>query len=449
MTETPHSALEQHYRDLESRYTAQYSGRYASLVTSNGNSKAPIHRWFRMKEAFSNNLLEEVLKDTGLNESDSLTIIDPFSGSGTTAVAAGDLVRNGQARQVTVRALEVNPFLHLVSSAKLYAHTGVPKDFHAKAGRVARRAIEAADGHSPVPALSSFSNVTYFPTANLQSLLSLRASIEAAEANGELEREDLDLMRLALGASVEPASNLRRDGRALRLTEGKACDNPIDTFLEVSEQITEDAPSRTTDFDASISLADSRSDSFDLAAKADLALFSPPYPNNIDYTEVYKLEGWLLGSYSDALGFSQQRRRTVRSHYSLRWGDEYSFDQTEHADDMRSLLGPVLDAIPEGRHKRGRAEVVLGYADDMYRVLSTTGHAIRLGGYMVVVVGNSMHGKAEHDYVIASDLILSRVAELIGFEVDRIEVARYPKRRVARSDFLRESLLFAKKVRTS
>jgi hypothetical protein len=448
VTETPHSALEKHYRGLESQYTVEASGRYASLVTSNGNSRAPIHRWFRMKEAFSNELLAEVLKDTGLDTSDSLTIVDPFSGSGTTAVAAGDLVRIGQTRQITVRALEVNPFLHLVSSAKLHGHTGLSKDFHMKAGRVARRALGAKDGHSPLPGLSSFSNATYFPPANLQSLLSLKASVEAAEANGEVGGKDSDLMRLALGASVEPASNLRRDGRALRLTAGKACDNPIDVFLEVCEQIVEDAQFRTPGFDASVSLTDSRSSSFDLFTEADLALFSPPYPNNIDYTEVYKLEGWLLGSYSDAVAFSQQRRRTVRSHYSLRWGDEYSFDQTAHASDMRSLLQPILDAIPDGRHKRGRAEVVLGYADDMYRALSATSHAIRLGGYMVVVVGNSMHGKAEHDYVIASDLILSRIVELVGFEVDRIEVARYPKRRVARSDFLRESLLFARKVGT-
>jgi DNA modification methylase len=31
------------------------------------------------------------------------------------------------------------------------------------------------------------------------------------------------------------------------------------------------------------------------SADFDLILTSPPYPNNIDYSEVYKLELWLLG----------------------------------------------------------------------------------------------------------------------------------------------------------
>lgn len=449
MKKTPHSVLEQHYKDIETGYVIESSGRYATLVTSNGNSRAPIHRWFRMKEAYSNRLLEEVLKDTGLIDSTSLSVIDPFSGSGTTAVSAGDLVRSGRITAATVHAMEVNPFLHLVSSAKLRAHTGVSADYQVKAGRIARRALATSDGCARVPSLSTFSNASYFPATNLKLLLSLKASIEAANASGSLEPEDLELMRLALAASVEPASNLRRDGRALRLTDGKACDNPIDVFLEVSEQMTEDSAARTSGLNADVTLADSRTSSFDPDVQADLAVFSPPYPNNIDYTEVYKLEGWLLDAYSDATDFSLQRRRTIRSHYSLKWDAAYSFEKTEHEKQMRSLLDPVLNAIPDDRYKRGREEVVLGYADDMYQALGATAAAIRPGGHMVVVVGNSMHGKCEHDYVIASDLILARILELIGFSIERIDVARYPKRRVARSHFLRESVLFAKKAETS
>ena len=71
---------------------------------------------------------------------------------------------------------------------------------------------------------------------------------------------------------------------------------------------------------------------------------------------------------------------------------------------------------------------------------------LRPEGHMVIVVGNSMHGKPGDDYVIASDLLIARLAELAGFTVEQIKVARYPKRRTARSNYLRESIVVARKA---
>lgn len=445
MTACPHDLLEAHYRRVEAGYSVVTNVDYAQLVTANGNSKAPIHRWFKMKEAYSNRLPEKVLDDIGLKD-DHLTIVDPFSGSGTTAVAIGDLLRSGRLRSAKVRAMEVNPFLHLVSSAKLLGHADSLEQFQKIAGRVARRALETKDGVAPTPALSTFGNSDYFPVANLAALLALKASINAGAEAGDFSDDEQRLLKLALAAAVEPASNLRRDGRALRLAEGKACEHPVDVFLDVCAQVVQDSSATSGDFDACITLADARAATFDVDGVADLALFSPPYPNNIDYTEVYKLEGWMLDAYSDADAFSAQRRRTIRSHCSLRWGDAYAFEQTGHDAEMRQLLEPILNAVPSDRYRNGREEVILGYADDMFSALTSTASAIRPGGYMAIVVGNSMHGKSDHDYVIASDLILARIAEYAGLAIEKIVIARYPRRRVARSAFLRESVVLAKKV---
>src|SRR6266487_2914356 len=53
-------------------------------------------------------------------------------------------------------------------------------------------------------------------------------------------------------------------------------------------------------------------------ATIDLIITSPPYPNNIDYNEVYKLELWLLGFATTADGFLDLRRQTFRSHPTCR-----------------------------------------------------------------------------------------------------------------------------------
>jgi DNA modification methylase len=439
-----HDALEKHYLDLESRYVVTSSDTYGTLVTANGNAQTPIHRWFRMKEAYSSLLLDKIVGEVGFAEMKSLNVFDPFSGSGTTGVSAGDMVRRKKLTRSRVHAVEVNPFLHLVSTMKMKAITAGALDLRTAAGLVARNAMSRRDGLSPLPKLSTFSNDKYFPIANMEDLLALKSSFTVA-SNSTPDDPRWKFIRVALAATVEPSSNLRKDGRALRATPGKASTNPIDTFLDIVETVNEDLGASALDFSSDVYLDDSRGIPSTPASNMDLALFSPPYPNNIDYTEVYKLEGWFLDLYENANDFSQQRRRSLRSHSSLRWGNEYAFRDSPHADEIDHLVSSIVSAVPDDRYREGRVEVILGYVDDMFEAIKTVYAALRTGGKMVIVVGNSMHGKIGQDYVIASDLLLARLAEIAGFTIERIEVARYPKRRTARSAFLRESLLFARK----
>lgn len=440
---TPHDRLEEHYAAIESRYSVTDDPAYGTLVTANGNDRVPIHRWFRMKEAYSNQLLGHVVQATELRDAQELRLFDPFSGSGTTAVSAGDLVRARALSSASVTAVEVNPFLHMLSSAKVAGHTSVRTDVTSVAGNLARRAMAAKDGLAEVPLLSTFSNEDYFPAANLARLLALSASISAA--SGQLDEELALFLRVALAASIEPSSNLRRDGRALRLTPGKAAAEPIDVFLEAAGRISDDLNRRAIAFAGDIRLGDVRDASDTDPAGDDLSVFSPPYPNNIDYTEVYKMEGWLLGLYGSADDVAMQRRRTLRSHSSLRWGSDYGYSRRTDANVIESVLTPLVEAIPDDRYRRGREEVVRGYIDDMLSTISVVRKRLRVGGEMAIIVGNSMHGKQPSDYVIASDLLLARIAELEGFSVRSIAVGRYPRRRVSRSRFLRESVVLARK----
>lgn len=447
MTEYKHGCLEQHYQRIESSYFITSSGRLSNLVTANGNLRSPIHRWFHMKEAYSSALLEAVLREVNMLENQSITVLDPFSGGGTTGVSLGDLVRDGKLPRAKIRATEVNPFLHFVTSAKLRGHTSYCHDLESRAGFTARRALSTRDGRAVKPALSTFSNGDYFSQKNIQALLALKASLNKF-SELETDKDAIDYLRLALAATVEPSSNLRRDGRALRFTTGKASADPIDTFLTIVERMSQDQTRSSLDFCANVELLDSRRVVETIATDYDVAVFPPPYPNNIDYTEIYKLEGWFLDYYGSKLDFTNQRNMTVRSHNSLRWGNQYSFQSTCKAATIHELLAPILSAIPNDRYKSGRHEVVLGYADDMFQAISAVHRALRPNGRMVFVVGNSLHGKAGHDFVIASDLILSYLSELIGFRIDKIEVARYPSRRKSRSSFLRESVVFATKATT-
>ena len=75
-----------------------------------GAAALPRHRWYFVKEAFSPEVVERAIEDSGVGPGD--IVLDPFVGSGTVPLccSAGSLHAIG---------VEVNPFLAAVARAKL------------------------------------------------------------------------------------------------------------------------------------------------------------------------------------------------------------------------------------------------------------------------------------------------------------------------------------------
>jgi hypothetical protein len=175
----------------------------------------------------------------------------------------------------------------------------------------------------------------------------------------------------------------------------------------------------------------------------DLVVYSPPYPNNIDYTEVYKLENWLLGFIGDQSSFVEQRMKTVYSHPSVLRPDPLPSRQLTAAENDAALrvIEPVLTFVPKDRYSEGRRRMLRGYARDMLLTLKSARPRLAANGRLVYVVGNSVHGAPPSQFVVAADLIIAELAVAAGLTVDRIEVARRLRRRHSASRFLRESIV--------
>jgi hypothetical protein len=440
---SPGDRLDAHYYQLQSRYQVDYSGAYSVLVTPTGNHSEPIHRWFHFKEAYSHRLLQQVLKDTRLDGEAELRVIDPFSGSGTTVTSALQMVQAGTLERVNAFAVETNPFLHLVSAAKVAAFQADRPEVVRLAGAVAADVLAGRHAAAIVPSLSTFSQREYFSTQAVNCLAALRDAI-AARTCGAGDASQL-LLQLCLAASIEPASKLRRDGRTLRYVADKQPADAIRTFLNAAERVEADLPRHRlpTSTRAKVLRGDIRDRGLGNVGPFDLCVFSPPYPNNIDYTEVYKIEAWMLGLIDEQAAFSAQRRRTLRSHGSLRWDESYTYlaDPNVRAP-MTELLDPLLRAIPDDRYKNARTQLVQGYCDDMLQALRRVSAKLRPGAKMACIVGNSLHGHGEASLLVAADLLIARIAELIGFKIDLIDVARTPYRKRTDSLFMRESVIF-------
>ncbi len=436
------TSLDTHYSSLEGRYHIERDDGYGALVVPNGNSTRPVHRWFHLKESFSADLLERVLQDVGLVRRRKLMLLDPYAGVGTSLVSA--LAWGSQVKGRAVRAvgIEQNPFLQMVAASKVRAMSDGADDFADYRARLLHAHRRCRFSPAPAPALSTFANTTYFRVGDLAELLRLKAAIDRVDGSDSSKA----LARICLAACLEPVSGLRRDGRALRYEPRKVRAEPTSEFERRTAHVIDDLAFRTIGSSGTVVRGDGRHPLEQLReVSADLVLFSPPYPNNIDYTEVYKLENWFLGFISSANEFREQRLRTVRSHPSVFFPPEYEVSENGYRSEFVHLVGPILDAIPNGRYQHQRRRLVRGYFDDMLATLTRLRPLVASEGRVVYVVGNSAHGHGASGFVIAADTVIAALAEAAGYVVEKIVFARRPTRRNVDSDLLRESVVFLRK----
>ena len=94
------------------------------------NKDAPVHRWFRYSAGFSGSWAEAVLQKE--SEAGPPTVLDPFTGCGTTLIAA---------EQCGVKAwgVDAHPFVARVVQAKL-AYRSSPQEFLQLAQKVLTKA---------------------------------------------------------------------------------------------------------------------------------------------------------------------------------------------------------------------------------------------------------------------------------------------------------------------
>lgn len=446
---------------------------FGDLVGSAEQSEYPVHRWYSYKEAFSPRLPIEVVERTGTGTSG--VVVDTFAGVATSALAL-----QHRADVDRVVGVEYSPFAHFAGRAKLCWPQVSSERLRVAARRLARFKL---DPHVEPPALAAFANEEIFRPSVLVHLLSAREAIVADRRLSDAERM---ILMLGLAAIVEDVSGASKDGRALRILRGRAKRKKalqprhgaaigegvrevlLNQWLAMAEDLDELLPFRGTA--AKRKDRHLRGDARDLAgvdrrglrepplpdASAGLCVYSPPYLNCIDYTEVYKLELWLMGFVSDQRQFREVRLGTLRSHPSIRFPDRGYFDGLDHpAIEAVKLIEAVLDdELP----KPGIGTMVRGYFEDMLRVLREQHRILEPGGHAVCVVANSTFSSrsrkdedwAEHWRLpVLTDVILARMASLAGFEHVEVWEARDLQPRNVRSGVARESLVVARKSATS
>jgi DNA modification methylase len=402
-----------------------------ALVSFQANKGRAVYRWFKYKEAFSAGLIEHLLSKYRIAKG---VLLDPFAGSGTALFVAGGLGMKAE-------GIELLPIGRTLIATKQLI------DWNLKDVDVKRLAFWG-DEHpwrkckteKPINELRITRGA--YPAETFDAMGRFLA---ASEQEGERVKA---VLLFALLCILENISYTRKDGQYLRwdyrsgrrqgkkiFDKGKilAFDMAITHKLHQmvddlrSGELPEDLFAKT------LKKADVKlhgGSCLDILPKLktesyDCLITSPPYCNRYDYTRTYALELALLGVGEDGLAKLRQEMLscTVENRAKDLLGLNRDWKPAIIAADNQTLLQGILAYLDSQKeldllNNDGIPRMVRGYFYEMACVISESARVLKSGAPLIMVNDNVRYAGAS----ISVDIILSEIAEQLGFAVEQILV---------------------------
>lgn len=381
-------------------------------LTFRGNLGAGRHGWLRLTPAYAARVVDEILdRHEGGGR---LRVLDPFSGTGTTALGAA-------ARGHEALALELNPFLVWLCRAKVREYE--PGSLEA-ASRAASATVRRARGRrpprAPAPPIRNVSR--WWPDDALDGLRALKGCLDA-EA-GE-EGPARDLLLVAFCRTLIAASNAAFDHQSMSFADpGRAAAGPppVERFAADVETVLE-AASGPIPGRAHVLEGDAREVPAAWAGAVDLVVTSPPYPNRMSYVRELRPYMYWLGYLSGSREAGELDWRAIGGTWGVATSRVARWSPPPGAELPEGLAEPLARiARAEARSAPVLAAYVGRYFVDMASHLASVLPLVRPGGELHYVVGNSRF----YDVLLPVEEILASMLRNAGAR--ETEVVRLRKR---------------------
>ena len=399
------------------------------IVSYQGNKTVPGFRWMRYKEGFSTELVSRLLGMT-----DAKTVLDPFSGIGTTPLTATRLgmkslgmdimpVGNMTARAIVAAANDVNQKQLSTAFAKLlnYLRTGTAR---APFNHV-RITLQAFPPETETALARARTFINNVRNPNLRLILDFACMSVLEEVS--YTRKDGQFLRWDKRSGRQVADKLRKgnlptfeDALTMRMNEILA-DMP---YLHQNDGVTR--PEIVTGSCLTM-LKDIQDDFFDAVVT------SPPYANRYDYTRTYALELAWLGYGQDE--FSKLRQEMLSctvenkpkdSLLEKAYGDSSLLAESCMVVNNNGILGKIVRTLKDDIKSLNNPQVIRlveNYFVEMAVVIKELGRVVRPGGDVFMVNDNVRYNGIE----VPVDIILSEFAESSGFRCESIRTLKRGK----------------------
>ncbi|HEX6753250.1 MAG TPA: DNA methyltransferase [Solirubrobacterales bacterium] len=381
------------------------------LGSNSGAEPLAFQRWHHFKEAFPPELIERMIEQEKARVESCL---DVFGGSGTTALSC-------QLLGVSSTTIEINPFLADVIQTKVTKYA--PDDLAVELDPLLERAKSKRpdprkffDQVPPTFIEPGLNGRWVFDAGVATRLAALLGSIEEIQSD-EIQR----FYRVIVGGILTEVSNVVINGKGRRYRRNwkerpRDASSVLKLFAARAQNAIDDVTgfADRSDVSAKVMLGDARET--DPGKYHDLSVFSPPYPNSFDYTDIYNLELWMLGHLSDSAENRKLRRETLSSHVQLQREFARAPSGSKELDDTVGYL----EEIREGLWNPWIPEMIGGYFADLMKVLGNVHHNLKEGRRCCIVVGDSRYGGV----LVPTAKILADLSKSRGWTVRSSEPVR-------------------------
>lgn len=356
-------------------------------MTFRANMGVGRHGWLRLTPAYGVRLVRDRISHMPSGS----VITDPFSGTGTTPLAAAELGHRGQ-------SIDINPFLVWLGTVKTANYS---EDTLLAVADAAKSVIAAAREHEQDNDLwqpSLFKIEKWWSPGSLHALKALRNEID--EFDGPVR----DLLEIGLCRTLISSSNAAFNHQSMSFKQASTepalfaasdVDRALDAYATEIATIIESAR-----FDlagtAGIHHGDSRTGLQDLEP-ADFVLTSPPYVNRMSYIrELRPYMYWLryLDIASDAGDLDWRAIGGTWGSATSKLSSWRPEVETPVDKEMKEVCANI--AADGGKNGPLLANYVHKYHHDMWLHFQTiTSRHLKPGGGVSYIIGNSTFYKNE------------------------------------------------------
>ena len=324
------------------------------------------------------------------------TVLDPFCGSGTTAIEAMLLGRNAM-------SIDIDPFARLLIKVKTTVYSKEDIDF---LDEVVRKIKEMSPDESfqyPIPGIPNIEK--WFCDKSILWLSFFKYTIDKLAADNQNVK---DYLYVVLSGIIRKVSNADEVSPKPYISTKypKTPADPSELFFKVENMYREAiigfseavAPLHCN----STILESNNARTINAENTIDLAVTSPPYINAYDYVRSLRFEDMWLG-----LASNEELKKSKQSYIGTEISKSF-YDKYRYASQSETVV-PIVEKITEVDAKR--AAIVNTYFEDMAKNIIAVREELKQNGRYVIVVGDSnIRGQS-----IPTAKVLAEIAEKNGY----------------------------------